>query len=118
MLQAKTITEKPGKDDGYRLLIAHEWPSKFPASWADGFNPNLAPSKGIYDALLAGKISLEQFAKKYSLELDSQKERLLKLNKQAKEFQITLVSLPDREGKSTGNAIIKKCESLSESGSK
>jgi len=114
MLQAKTISEKPGKEDGYRLLIAHEWPAKFPASWADGFNPNLAPSKGIYDALLAGKLSPEEFSKKYSLELDSQKERLLKLKKQAKEFQITLVSLPGKDGNPVSSLIIKKCGSLSE----
>jgi uncharacterized protein YeaO (DUF488 family) len=112
MLQAKTISEKPGKDDGYRLLIAYEWPAGKSASFADGFNPSLAPSKGIYGALLSGKLKREEFDAKYMLELDLQKERLLKLKKQAKKFQITLVCLPDLEGKSTGAAIIKKCESL------
>ena len=109
MLQCKTINEKPGKDDGYRLLVTQDWPAKFPASWADGFNQNLAPSKELYDGLLSHKLSFNEFSQKYSLELDSQKERLQKLKKQSEEFTITLVSLPDFEGNSIGKVLQQKC---------
>ena len=112
MLYAKTINDKPEKI-GYRLLITSAWPAKFHSSWADGFNPNLAPPDELYNLLLERKISFENFREKYLQALDSQAERLQKLKKQAKEFEITLISYPDFEGKSIGKIILEKVESLS-----
>lgn len=112
MLQAKTINEKPGEKDGYRLLVAHEWPAKASASFADGFNQALAPSKELYAGLVSGKIAWNAFSQKYSLELDSQTERLQKLKKQSKDFTITIISLPDFGNNSIGQILIRKCDSL------
>lgn len=112
MLSAKTIREKPSPDDGYRLLVARRWPAKFPASWADGFNPNLAPSDGLYEKLMKKEITRDEFEAEYSLELDAQKGRLRKLGKQAENFNITLVTLPDADGKSIGDIVVRKCGTL------
>ena len=111
MLYAKTINDKPEKG-GYRLLITSAWPAKFLPSWADGFNPNLAPSDELYDSLLERKISFENFREKYLQALDSQSERLKKLKKEAKEFEITLISYPNFEGKSIGKIVLEKIESI------
>ena len=109
MLKAKTIRDRPAAEDGYRLLITREWPARLPASGADGFNPQLAPSDKLYADLLAHRIGFEEFGRRYGAELDEQKERLAKLVEQAKEFDITLVAYDDFEGKSISQLVLDRC---------
>ena len=112
MLIAKSIDDKPGPDDGYRLLLTHQWPSKFPASAADGFNAELAPPLESYQAFKEGKISYEEFARLYAEALEPKLERLKRLNKQAKDFTITLVSYPDEQGHKIAQAVVDRCQKL------
>jgi len=112
MLIAKSIDEKPGSDDGYRLLLTHAWPPKLPASGADGFNPELAPPLESYQALKEGKMSYEQFAAEYEKALEPKAERLRRLNKQAKDFTITLLSYPDVKGHKIAQVVVDRCRKL------
>ncbi|MFH1094844.1 MAG: hypothetical protein V1728_01360 [Candidatus Micrarchaeota archaeon] len=112
MLKTKSIDERPAKDDGYRLLITREWPRAKPASFADGFNPKLAPSKELHDELAEGKITAAQFVRRFEADLEGQKERLAGLKKQAEKFDITLVAYPDAGGVLIGKIVLEKCEGL------
>jgi uncharacterized protein YeaO (DUF488 family) len=99
----------PPEAEGYRLLVAREWPAGFPESGADGFNPQLAPSTELYEELMNHKIGFEQFAARYGKELEGQNGRLARLAKQAKDFDIILVTYPDFEGKSIGQILLDAC---------
>ncbi len=112
VLKVKTFLDRAADDDGYRLLITREWPARLSASGADGFNPQLAPSAGLYAGLLGRTISYDEFGLRYMNELDLQKERLAKLKEQADEFDITLVTYPNFEGKSIGKFVLEKCGAM------
>ncbi len=112
MLYLKTINDRPADSDGYRLMITNEWPKGKSASFSDGFNPNLAPPRKLYDMLLSGKTSSEKFKAAYSRHLDGFKPRILNLKKQVKDFDITLVSYPDFNGFSIGRVLLEKIEAL------
>ncbi len=105
MLYLKTIDDKPSDSDGYRLLVANEWPKGKPASFADGFNPSLAPPRKLYDSLLSGKMPPARFAKEYAKHLAASMPRIEKLRKQAQDFSITIVCYPDFAGFSTGKVL-------------
>ncbi|VVB57169.1 Uncharacterised protein [uncultured archaeon] len=106
MLKIQTIEDGGKGGDGYRLLVTAEWPVRFPESGADGFNPKLAPSPALYEELKSHKIGFEPFALKYAQELAGQKERLQKLSKQAKDFDVILITYPDFEGRSIGQILL------------
>jgi len=112
MLFAKQTSEKAADADGYRLLVTNEWPKGFPKNGADGFNQNLAPKPELYKQLLEKQITFESFKAAYLSYLDAHLERLKKLAKQAKDFNVTLVAYPDFEGKSIGKILLEKCENL------
>ncbi len=99
----------PQAAEGYRLLVAREWPAGFPESGADGFNPQLAPSEGLYEGLVSHKIGFGQFAAMYGKELEAQNGRLARLAKQAKDFDIILITYPDFEGNSIGQILLDAC---------
>lgn len=109
MLKTKTVDDKAADGDGYRLLITREWPPGRAASFADGFNPKLAPSQELHDALRGKRISPEQFREKYLTELEGCKERLASINKQAEKFDITLVAYPDLGGAPIGKIVWERC---------
>jgi len=112
MLIAKSIDDKPGQDDGYRLLLTSQWPAKFAASAADGFNPDLAPPYESYQAFAEGKIEYGEFARDYVKALEARRERLQRLQKQAKDFTITLVSYPDVGGHKIAQIVVDFCQTL------
>ncbi|MFA5106225.1 MAG: hypothetical protein WC506_04675 [Candidatus Micrarchaeia archaeon] len=105
MLYLKTISDKQADSDGYRLLVACEWPKGKPASFADGFNPNLAPPRKLYDSLVSGRLAPESFGKEYAKHLSGFKPRIEKLKKQAGDFPITIVCYPDFKGFSIGRIL-------------
>ena len=113
MLRLRTLAQPP-EAEGYRLLVAREWPAGFPESGADGFNPQLAPSTGLYEELTGHRIAFEQFAEMYAKELEGQKGRLARLAKQAKDFDIVLITYPDFEGKSVGQILLDACMKAAE----
>ena len=106
MLKIQTIEDNGRREEGYRLLVMREWPARFPGSGADGFNPALAPSPELYEELKSRKIPFEQFAQKYGEELDGQRERMQKLNKQAKDFDVILITDADFDGMSIGKILL------------
>ena len=109
MLKVRTVEDRGPREGGYRLLVTAEWPARFPESGADGFNPKLAPSPGLYEELKAHRMPFEQFALRYAGELNAQAERMRKLNKQAKDFDIILITYPDFEGISIGQILLDAC---------
>ncbi|HQT44702.1 MAG TPA: hypothetical protein PLO51_01885 [Candidatus Micrarchaeota archaeon] len=112
MLHLKTISDKPSDSDGYRLLATCEWPKGCPPSFADGFNPNLAPPRALYDSLVSGKAKPDDFTKQYLKHLEAFRPRLEKLAMQAKDFDITLVTYPDCGGFSVGRIVLDKIQSI------
>ncbi len=110
MLHLKTVSDKPFDSDGYRLLATCEWPKGRPQSFADGFNPNLAPPRALYDSLVSGKTKPEDFTKQYQKHLETFKPRLEKLAMQARDFDITLVTYPDFAGVSIGRIVFDKIQ--------
>jgi uncharacterized protein YeaO (DUF488 family) len=107
----KTI-KSPQEKKGYRLLVAAQWPDFFPASYADGFNPKLAPSQKLYDALIGGRIGFEEFEKRYRQELEGQKERMQSICKQAEKFDIILITYEDFQGHSIGKILFEEIQKL------
>ena len=110
MLKLHSVQDKGRTEEGYRLLVMSEWPARFPESGADGFNPKLAPSPVLYEDLQGHRMEFAQFALKYQEELRTPADRLQKLKKQAKDFDIILITLPDFEGKSIGKILLDAIE--------
>lgn len=111
MLRAKTLTAKPEPDDGYRLLVCATWPRGFKESWADGFNPHLAPPPELLDPYLRGEMAKGAFEARYAQHLAAHADRLASLAQQARSSPITLVSPAGPDGHSVAEILCARVAS-------
>jgi len=78
MIRTKRVYEKPGKEDGYRVLIDRLWPrglTKEKAA-ADLWMKEIAPSDALRKAFHAEKVKWPEFEKRYRVELAKKKDLL------------------------------------------
>jgi uncharacterized protein YeaO (DUF488 family) len=69
MLKTKSVWERPGKDDGLRILATRFRGRGLPASRYDAWMPALGPSEQLLKSVLSGRIDWKTFSKRYRDEL-------------------------------------------------
>ena len=69
MLKTRSVWEKPGKDDGLRILVTRFRGRGLPTSQYHAWMPALGPSELLLRAVQSGDIDWKTFAKRYRDEL-------------------------------------------------
>ncbi len=94
MIETKRVYEKPGKEDGFRILVDRLWPrglTKEKAS-VDLWMKEIAPSDELRRWFHHGERNWNEFVKRYKTELAKKKELLGELKKQEGEHgKVTLL---------------------------
>lgn len=87
MIQTKRVYDKPGKQDGYRVLVDRLWPRGLTKEKAhvDLWMKEIAPSDELRKWFHQEERNWGEFVKKYKVELAKKKELLNKLKKLGKE---------------------------------
>jgi len=94
MIQIKRVYEKPGKDDGFRVLVDRLWPRGLTKEKAhvDLWMKEIAPSDELRKWFHHEERNWGEFEKKYKAELVKKKDLLNELGKLGKEHgTITLL---------------------------
>jgi uncharacterized protein YeaO (DUF488 family) len=82
MFKTKSVHSPIARDDGLRILAARGRGRGLPADRFDVWMANLGPSEELRDAILGGKISWEEYRRRYLAELlepggvDARNERI------------------------------------------
>lgn len=89
----KRIYEKPGTNDGYRMLIDRIWPRGVRKEDAkiDEWNKGIAPPAELRKWFDHKAERFDEFAKEYKKDLNGKKEELARIRKIAGEQQLCLL---------------------------
>ena len=92
-LKIKRVYEKPGKEDGQRILVDRLWPRGLTKEKAaiDLWLKEIAPSTGLRKWFDHDPDKWNEFQKRYHQELKENKEQVQILNEQLKKGAATLV---------------------------
>jgi uncharacterized protein YeaO (DUF488 family) len=87
MLRIKRVYDKPGKDDGRRVLVDHLWPRGMTkeAAKIDLWMKEVAPSDALRKSFGHDVEKWPEFQKRYRAELKGKKELLAELKSIEKE---------------------------------
>jgi len=87
MINIKRVYEKPGKEDGWRVLVDRLWPRGMTKQSAhlDVWMKDVAPSDALRKWFGHEPEKWGEFQKKYRSELAKKKELIAELRKMAKE---------------------------------
>jgi len=94
MIKIKRVYEKPGKADGWRVLVDRLWPRgmKKEAARVDVWMKDVAPSTALRKWFGHEPEKWSEFQKRYRRELERKTELLAELKKMAKEHgKLTLL---------------------------
>jgi uncharacterized protein YeaO (DUF488 family) len=93
MLKTKSVYDKPGEEDGIRILVMRLWCrplSKEKAKIVE-WKRELAPSKELLDDWNNNRIDWAMYEKRYLKEMENQSESIKKLAERAKKETVTLL---------------------------
>ena len=92
-VQLKRVYEKPGKKDGFRILVDRLWPRGMTKEKAavDLWLKNIAPSTELRKWFGHDPEKWKEFQKKYLKELKENKEAVSVLKEHLKEGPVTLL---------------------------
>lgn len=107
MIRTKRVYEKPGKEDGFRVLIDRLWPrglTKEKAA-ADLWMKEISPSDALRKAFHEEKVTWPEFEKRYRAELTRKKELLEEIRTLEKQHG-TLTLLYGRNDEKQNQAVV------------
>ena len=92
-IQLKRVYAPPAEEDGCRVLVDHLWPRGIKKADAalDTWVKEVAPSEGLRKWFHHEPEKWEEFKRRYFLELNSNPEPLIELEKKARNGRLTLV---------------------------
>ena len=92
-IRVKRIYEKPGKNDGFRVLVDRLWPRGISREDAklDLWMKEIAPSNELRTWFHHNSEQWEEFRRRYLEELEGREELLFKLLELAKRHTVTLL---------------------------
>ncbi len=107
MIKTKRIYEKPGKDDGWRVLVDRLWPRgmKKVNAHVDVWMKDVAPSDALRKWFGHEPEKWSEFQKKYRSELTKKKVLVVQLKKMAKEH-VTLTLLFGAKDEEHNQAVV------------
>lgn len=93
MIKIKRIYESPSADDGYRMLVDRLWPRGVSKEEAvlDEWNKDVAPSTALRKWFGHKPELFDEFVVRYSAELKSQIDNLLRMKELGKKGTLTLL---------------------------
>ena len=111
----KRAYEKPSSEDGKRLLVERLWPRGLKKEEAeiDEWLKEVAPSTELRKWYSHDPAKWAEFKKRYWKELESKKDVMLKLAKEAKERKVTFVFGSKEEKQNNANALKEYIENIS-----
>jgi len=92
-IRLKRVYDKPAKADGRRVLVDRIWPRglKKKEARVDEWLKELAPGTGLRKWFGHDPVRWNEFKKRYSAELDDQRERVKQLAGEASKRTVTLL---------------------------
>ena len=92
-MKIKRVYEKPGNEDGMRILVDRLWPRGLTKEMAavDLWMKNIAPSTGLRKWFDHDPNKWNEFMRRYCKELKGNNEQILFLKEQSKRGTITLL---------------------------
>jgi uncharacterized protein YeaO (DUF488 family) len=92
-IKLKRVYEKPGKEDGVRILVDRLWPRGLTKEKAgvDLWLKEVAPSTELRKWFGHDPAKWKEFQKRYRKELENNKEQVAVLKEQVKKRVVTLV---------------------------
>ena len=104
----KRAYEKPGSEDGYRVLVDRLWPRGIAKNDAeiDEWLKEIAPTDELRKSFHGGELSWDGFRRRYLSELKRHRDRLRPLAERAQSGRVTLVFSSSNE--THNNAVVVK----------
>jgi uncharacterized protein YeaO (DUF488 family) len=106
VIAVKRVYEQAASGDGQRILVDRLWPRgrKKDELRIDEWLRDVAPTDELRKAFHAGRVSWEEFRKRYLGELKAHREELRRLVRASREGTVTLVFGAHDEGRN--NAVV------------
>jgi uncharacterized protein YeaO (DUF488 family) len=101
VIRMKSAYLKPAPEDGYRVLVASQWPVGLPKGKASAVDwiRSLDPSANLRDWMRRNPRKIDSFRHKYLAELARNDAAIAKICAKHKELGfVTVVYVPDAEG--------------------
>ncbi len=92
-IRLKRVYEKPARADGRRVLVDRIWPRglKREEARVDDWLKEIAPSAGLRKWFGHDPARWEEFKRRYTAQLDDQRERVEEIAQEARKRTITLL---------------------------
>jgi uncharacterized protein YeaO (DUF488 family) len=97
VIKVKPAYDPRSKDDGYRLLVVHDWPQGLPRGKASGCDwvKSLGPTESLLGWMRKNPRKLDQFVDKYLAELGKNDSATRKICAMHERFgAVTVLSVP------------------------
>ncbi len=109
-IEIKRVYEKPGKEDGFRILVDRLWPRGLTKEKAkvDLWLKEIAPSTELRKWFAHDPEKWKEFKKRYLAELKENKEPVLQLKDKIKQGNVTLVYAAKDETHNEAQALLNK----------
>ncbi len=108
-ISLKRVYEKPSPEDGKRILVERLWPRGLKKSEAriDDWLKDLAPSTELRKWFSHDPSKWDEFRKRYSKELETKPDLVLKLAEETRKNKVTFV-FASKEEKQNNAAALKE----------
>jgi len=90
-IKTRSIYEKPADDEGYRVLVMRYWPRGVRRNAADVWEKDLGTQPDLIKAWKEGKVTWQEFVKRYRASVATQKEKIAELAERSKKETVTLL---------------------------
>jgi len=98
-VRTKTVYEKAGPGDGRRVLVMRFWPRGVRKESVNGWEKELGTPADLIKDWKAGRVTWQEFSRRYRTAVASQKERIAQLTAAATEGTVTLLCSCRDEGR-------------------
>jgi uncharacterized protein YeaO (DUF488 family) len=108
MIRTKRVYEKPGKEDGFRILVDRLWPRGLTKERAhvDLWMKEIAPSDELRKSFHHEDMDWSEFVKRYESELAEKTELLSELKKQENEHGTATLLFGSKDEKQNQAVIL------------
>ena len=98
-IKLKRVYDPPAPEDGRRILATRYWPRGVPKAATDEYHSQLAPSRQLIDEYKKGKLSWQEFGRRYREELSGERPQaeLRRLAEIARAQVVTLLCFCEEE---------------------
>ncbi|MDV3276899.1 MAG: DUF488 family protein [Nitrososphaerales archaeon] len=107
---AKSVYDKPGPDDGERILVMRTWPRGISKGKVDKWLKELGTDMDLIHEWKQGKVTWEEFSSRYVKSLKGKEEVLMELASESKKGTVTLLCTDKDETRCHRSLLRKEIE--------